>query len=445
MVQDRRLDRPERTHGSPLVLRAAQLFDGARAIEGATVVVDGSRVAAVERRPMEPPLDAHVLDFGDATLLPGLVDTHVHLGFDASTDPVGQMAGDDDAALLLRMHLAARRSLAAGVTTVRDLGDRGYLSLALRDWFRRGNEIGPEIVASGPPLTVTGGHCHFMGGQADDEGELRRGVRERATRGVDVIKVMVTGGNMTAGISPLTPQYTVAELAAVVDEAHRFGRPVTAHVHGVAGIERAVAAGVDGLEHCGFWVEDGVRADQSLIERIAEQQIAVCPTAGVAPSSYPPPPPVASRLPAMMAAAGQMHRAGVRLLAGTDAGVAPVKPHGMTAYAVCELADKCGMSAVEALQSATSWAAEACGLAGRKGAVAAGADADILVAGGDALADLRALHDVRAVFRAGALVPAEATPQGLVPTSPPAALMAAPNREMDRSTISSLAVNEIRK
>ncbi len=210
-----------------LVLRAARLFDGQRSIDDATVIVDGGRIAAVEPRRTEPPLDADALHFGDATLLPGLIDTHVHLGFDGSADPVGQMKADDDGALLLRMRLAARRSLAAGVTTVRDLGDRGYLALALRDWFRGGNEIGPEIQASGPPLTVTGGHCHFMGGQADDEGELRRGVRERATRGVDVIKVMVTGGNMTAGISPMTPQYTVAELAAVVDEAHRFGRSVT--------------------------------------------------------------------------------------------------------------------------------------------------------------------------------------------------------------------------
>ena len=386
------------------MLQAARLFDGHNRIDGASIVVEHDRIVAVEHRRMEPPSETEVVDLGDATLLPGLVDSHVHLGFDGSADPVGRMRADDDAVLLLRMRLAAWRSLAAGVTTVRDLGDRSYLALALRDWFREGNELGPEIVGSGPPLTVTGGHCYFMGGEADDEAQLRRAVRTRATRGVDVIKVMATGGNMTAGISPLTPQYTVSELAAVVEEAHRFGRTVTAHVHGVAGIERAVEAGVDGLEHCGFWVEDGVRAEQSLIDRIAEQEIVVCPTAGMLPNAPPPPPPVASRLPDMIAAFRRMHRSGVRLLAGTDAGIALAKPHGMTAHAVQQLGEQGGLPTIDALKSATSWAAEACGLAGRKGVVRPGADADILAVAGDVFEDLARLHDVRAVFRAGVCV-----------------------------------------
>jgi imidazolonepropionase-like amidohydrolase len=397
------------------------------------VVIDGSRIVGVEPGPVEPPTDADVVDFGDATILPGLIDTHVHLGFDGSTDPVARMVGDDDGALLLAMRLAAQQALAAGVTTVRDLGDRGYLAVALRQWFSRGLEPGPEILASGPPLTVTGGHCYFMGGQADDEGELRRAVRTHATHGVDVIKIMVTGGNLTAGITPLTSQYTVAELAAVVDEAHRFGRTVTAHVHGLVGVERAVEAGVDGLEHCGFWVEDGIRADQALIDRIAEQRIAVCPTAGFAPTTAPPPPAVASRLPAIIQAVGTMYKAGVRLLAGTDAGIGPIKPHGVTPLAVTQLASMVGLSSVDALRSATSTAAEACGLAGRKGVLAPGADADVLVVAGDLSADLSALHDVRAVYRAG------------VPVYAPAASMAAANRGTARSTMSSLAVSEMRK
>ena len=429
------------------VLRAARLFDGHQRVDDASVVVDGGRILAVHGPRVDPPPDAEILDFGDATLLPGLIDTHVHLSFDATTDPVGHLVAADDGAVLLAMRLAARRALAAGVTTVRDLGDRSYLAVALREWFRAGNEIGPEILASGPPLTVTGGHCHFMGGQADDERELRLGVRQRATRGVDVIKVMVTGGNMTAGIDPLTSQYTVAELSAVVDEAHRFGRAVTAHVHGVEGVERAVDAGVDGLEHCGFWVEDGVHADQALIDRIADRGIVVCPTAGIVPGGPPPPPAVTSRLPAIIAAVRRMHRSGVRLLAGTDAGVAPSKPHGSTAYAVEQLAGEGELTAVEALRSATSWSAEACGLAGRKGVLAGGADADVLVVAGDALEDLRALRQVRAVFRGGVRVVADPDerPHDAAAAPPPTASMADAKRGIDRSTISSLAVSEIRK
>ncbi len=426
-----------------LFLRAARLFDGHVRIEGATVVVEGGQIAGVERRHVEPTSDAELIDLGDATLLPGLIDTHVHLGFDATGDPVGRMVADDDGALLLRMRLAAQRSLVAGVTTVRDLGDRSYLALALRDWFRGGNEVGPEILASGPPLTVTGGHCYFLGGETDGEVELRRAVRERAKRGVDLIKVMLTGGNMTAGISPLTPQYSVPELAAIVEEAHRFGRAVTAHVHGVAGIERAVEAGVDGLEHCGFWVADGVHAEQSLIDRIADRQIVVCPTLGIVPGSPPPPPAVVSRLAGMVAAAERMHRAGVRLLAGTDAGVAPAKPHGGTAYAVQQLAEEARLTTLEALKCATSAAADACGLAGRKGVLAPGADADIVGVRGDAVEDVRCLHDVHTVFRAGVAVFSE--DPGYVPASTTAARMAAPKRGIDRSTMSSLAVSEIRK
>ncbi|MDP8937214.1 MAG: amidohydrolase family protein, partial [Actinomycetota bacterium] len=359
----------------PLALRAARLFDGLGSVDQPTVLIDDGRVLAVDGGRVEPPPDADVVDFGDATLLPGLIDTHVHLGFDGTAETVGRLKADDDGRLLLRMRLAAQRSLAAGVTTVRDLGDRGYLALALRDWFAQGDEVGPEILASGPPLTVTGGHCWFMGGEADGEAELRRAVRTRAKRGVDVIKVMATGGNLTAGIDAFTPQYTVAELAAVVDEAHRFGRRVNAHVHGVRGIEWAVEAGVDGLEHCGFWVPDGVHAEERLIDRIAEREIVVCPTAGIVPGGPPPPPAVASRLPAMMEVGRRMHRAGVRLVAGTDAGVAPPKPHGLVAYAVSAMADA-GLPTLDVLRAATSMAADACGLAGRKGVLAAGADAD---------------------------------------------------------------------
>ncbi|MBW3557022.1 MAG: amidohydrolase family protein [Actinobacteria bacterium] len=388
-----------------LALRATRLFDGESAtlVQRPLVLIDSGRIVAVDAGAGEPPAGAEVVELGDVTLIPGLVDTHVHLGFDASADPVARMRADDDGALLLRMRLAAQQHLVAGVTTVRDLGDRGYLAVTLRDWFREGHEVGPEVLASGPPLTVTGGHCHFMGGQADDEAELRRGVRTRCTRGVDVIKVMVTGGNMTAGIDPLTPQYTAAEIAAVVEEAHRFGRTVTAHVHGVAGIEAAVDAGVDGLEHCGFWVAEGVRADQELIDRIAGRGITVCPTLGLLPGGPPPPPPVASRIPAMSASVGRLHKAGVRLVGGTDAGIAPAKPHGVAPYVVDHLL-MTGLTSVEALRVVTSAGADACGLGGRKGRLVPGADADVVAVAGNPLVDPQALRQPAAVFRAGVRV-----------------------------------------
>jgi imidazolonepropionase-like amidohydrolase len=382
-----------------LVLRAARLFDGVnlRLIQQPLVFVDGARITAVEPGPIEPPSEAEVLDLGDVTLLPGLIDAHVHLGFDASLDPVAQMQADSDATLLLRMRLAARRALAAGITTVRDLGDRHYLGIALRDWFRTGSDLGPEIIAAGPPITVTGGHCHFMGGEADGELEVRRGVRTRVKAGADVIKVMATGGHMTPGTNPALPQFTVAELAAAVEEAHRLGRRLTAHAHGPQGIASAVDAGVDCIEHCSFRVPGGRAPDPRLVERIAEQRIRVSPTVGATPGASSTMSALAESFVPILE---DMHRSGVILVGSTDAGVSLSKPHDVLPHGIAFLAHA-GLTNAEALAAATSVAADACGVADRKGAIQVGKDADFLAVGGDPTLDIAALLDVRAVFRAG--------------------------------------------
>jgi imidazolonepropionase-like amidohydrolase len=326
-----------------------------------------------------------------------MIDAHVHLGFDASRDPVAQMLVDSDATLLLRMRLAARRALAAGITTVRDLGDRNYLGITLRNWFRAGSEIGPDIIAAGPPITVTGGHCHFMGGEADGELEVRRGVRAHVKAGSDVIKIMATGGHMTRGTNPALPQYTVAELRAAADEAHRLGRLLTAHAHGPSGIANAVEAGVDCIEHCSFRVGDGRQPDPRLIARIAEQGIAVSPTVGAVPTNRPGTSTLAeSFLPVLE----DMHRAGVRLIGATDAGISPSKPHDVLPYSVAFLA-RAGLTNAEALAAATSVVAEACGVADRKGTLTPGKDADLFAVEGDPLRDPGALLHVTAVFKAG--------------------------------------------
>jgi imidazolonepropionase-like amidohydrolase len=387
-----------------LALRAARLFDGEgpRLVERPLVLIEDGMIRAVDAGAVQPPEGAEVVDLGDATLLPGLIDVHVHLGFDAGPDPVKQMMEDDDATLLLRMRYHARRALAAGITTVRDLGDRDFLGLALRDWFRSGEEAGPEIVAAGPPVTVTGGHCWFMHGEADGEIGVRIGVRGRVKRGVDVIKIMATGGNMTRGTNPMLPQFTVAELAAAVEEAHRLGRKVTAHAHGAPGIARAVEARVDGIEHCSFQTADGPRPDPAIIERLAAQGTEVCPTVGRPPGNALPP-EWAARQEARMRLLEQMHRAGVKLVGGTDAGIMGV-PHDSLPYGV-EILSRAGLGAAGALAAATSVAAAACGLAERKGRLRPGMDADILAVRGNPLDGLAALRDVAAVFRGGVRVP----------------------------------------
>jgi len=303
---------------------------------------------------------------------------------------------------------AARRALHAGVTTVRDLGDRGYLALDLRDTGPAGRAGPlPAIVAAGPPITTPGGHCHFLGGAASGERGLRAAVRERAERGVDVIKVMASGGNLTPGSLAHEPQFGIASLRAIVDEAHHHGLPVTAHAHSAKSIADAVAAGVDGIEHATFMTADGVDAPETVIRAIAARRIAIGWTVGRDPARPGPvPPQIASRMAALITARRRLYESGALLVPGSDAGVTPAKPHDVLRFAPDDMA-AAGLSPVEILWAMTSRAAQACGLGHRKGRIAAGFDADILAVDGNPLADLAAIRRLHAVYAGGrAVLPA---------------------------------------
>lgn len=387
-----------------LALRAGMLFDGSSVRRPGTVLISEGRIVDVDVSGTPPPATATVVDLGPGTcLLPGLVDAHVHLVFDASKDPIETLAAAGDAEVLEAMRAAARRMLRAGITTVRDLGDRSFLSLALRAETAERPDAGPHIVAAGPPITTLGGHCHFLGGVAVGAEALRAAVRERAERGCDVVKVMASGGNMTEGSSPYDSQYTAADLRTIVDEARRFGLPVAAHAHAPTAIADALAAGVATLEHVTFMSRDGVDADPALLSTIAAGDAFVSVTYGVMPTNFPMSPVMASRLEDMLAAQRVLYKRGAGIVVGSDAGIAPSKPHDVLPYSPTMLIDL-GMSPTEALSTITSVAAQAIGLAGRKGRLGAGADADVLAVNGDPLQDVSRLRDVRAVFRAGVQV-----------------------------------------
>ena len=388
--------------------RAPRAFDGERFLDGgALVLVEDGVIAGVEPAGAVAPEGCPVTDVPGGTLLPGLVDTHVHLCGDGGPRALDQIPELDPAELDAVVTAAEQACLRAGVTTVRDLGDHRWtvLERAGRDGVR------PTVVAAGPPITSPGGHCWSMGGETSGVDALRGAVRERAQRGAGVVKVMASGGVLTPGTDLTACQFTLEELRAVVDEAHRLGLPVTAHAHGLAAVERSVAAGVDGIEHCSCLTGSGVHLPAGLGAALAAAGIDVCPTVGFLPG-VDPPPHVQARMAAVGATVEEhlphvaaLHRAGVRLLAGTDGGIGPPKRHGQVAYAVADLAGSCGVPLEDALTAATARAARACGLGDRTGRLAAGYDADLLLTDGDVPADVTALQRPRVVVSRGREVP----------------------------------------
>ncbi|HEV3365092.1 MAG TPA: amidohydrolase family protein [Acidimicrobiia bacterium] len=360
--------------------------------DGKIVDVDGSGAA--------PPEGAPVVDCGEATLLPGLIDSHSHLCWEPSADPVEQFASDDDETLLERARRAASRALAAGITTVRDLGDRGYVAVRLREKLSELPHAGPEILAAGPPITRTKGHCWFLGGEADGPEALVEAVDERARRGVDVVKVMATGGYFTPGWGMHESQYTEAALRVVADRAHSQGLPVTAHAHGADGIVAALEAGFDGIEHALFVTADLVcRADPAVIDALADSGIVIGATEAHLPD-VPVSPVIARLRDGWRRIYMEMFRRGVRLAVQSDAGIRPGRPHDVLPYGAVSFAGL-GMSNTEALRTVTQHAAAACGLTGRKGRLARGYDADLVAFDGHPLFDITALLRPVVVIRAG--------------------------------------------
>ncbi|MGI8927226.1 MAG: amidohydrolase family protein [Tepidiformaceae bacterium] len=381
---------------SRTVLRRGMLWDGrGEASRRADLAFEDGLVApaadAVEA--------AQVLDISGCTVLPGLIEGHAHLCFNAQSDWRAVYDGDGPGRMLLRMAANGRAMLEAGITTVRDLGAPTVLAIEAREAFASGLALGPRLLVSGAPITTTGGHCHFMGGEADGELEIRKQVRERVKAGCDWIKVMATGGNMTPRTNTFEPQYALAELRACVDEARRLRRRVAAHAHGAAGIAVAVEAAVDSIEHCTFSVAgEGIVPDPRVIAAMAKQGTVVSPTVSIGYRTWTDDGRRAQRAQALR----DMVAAGCPMIVSTDCGI-PGVPHGAIAGAMEVLAECTGLRAPEVLRMATSGAARLLGLDDR-GTLEAGRLADAVVVEGDPARDLAALSRVRYVFKAGELV-----------------------------------------
>lgn len=341
---------------------------------------------------------ADILDFPSATMLPGLVNAHVHLAFDASSDPVGALRRSDASTLLATMVKNSALLLDEGVTTVRDLGDRDSLTARLRDLIRAGEVAGPRVLSAFAPLTTPGGHCFFLGGEVYDDASIRATVADHASRGAEVIKVMASGGRLTpGGVAMWEPQFTQRQINLVVAAAREVGLPVAAHAHGTECMAMCAQAGVDTIEH-GSW-RSGPEGTphcydprDDVAEMIATAGTYICATRARNWPRWPERDELLGRL-------AWMRGHGVQLIAGTDAGVG----HGLydDLIELLTLYRAAGWSPREALATATTLAAGALGYANRIGRLRPGYEADLLIVAGDPLTDLEALRRVQCVIAAG--------------------------------------------
>lgn len=386
--------------------RAARVFDGISegVIEDGAVVVEDGHIASVgPARGLAP--NTETVDLGDVTLMPGLIDAHVHLVWDASAEPHEVVARQSRALTVLRCAKNAALHLRAGVTTVRDVGSTDGLAVEIGRAVELGILSGPRVVAAGRAIAMTGGHGWFLGREADGPDALRRAAREEIKAGASCIKLMASGGVYGHAEEPGSPQLNVEEMRPAVEEAHKAGRKAAAHAYSVEAINNALEAGVDSVEHGSF-------LDRETMERMREQGTYLVPTMSVYAAMAEKGPSLGSpeyltrKTAEVLEASGEAFRlaleAGVPVAAGTDCG-APGHLHG-TLPEELRLMVEAGATPPQALRFGTSGAAELLGLGDEVGALEPGKRADLLAVAGDPTLDIKALREVRLVLRDGAEV-----------------------------------------
>lgn len=389
------------------VVNVGALLDGTggAARTGAAIVIENGRIAAIERTASSRAEsdETQVIDGGSLTAIPGLINMHAHLDSMCGADfAIAARLATEAASALAAAH-NAWRTVRAGVTTVRDLGNPFGVAIAVRDAIERGLLRGPRILAAGKIVCMTGGHCWYIGLESDGPHEMRKAVRENLKAGADCIKVIATGGVLSPGVEVGHAQLDIDELSVAVNEAHRAGRRVAAHAIGADGVKNALRAGVDTIEH-------GCYLDAESIGLFQSCNAVYVPTLS-APYWLRK---HVDELPAYAARKTNevydAHResftaavkAGVRIAAGTDAGT-PFNDHAMFAHELV-LMTELGMSPEEALLSATSRAAAALGLEAECGKLVPGLSADIALVDGDPRTDVSSLGRMRMVFARGRCV-----------------------------------------
>jgi len=412
----------EPTSNNYTIIKAARIFDGTGAVpmSGQALLLDGNQIAAIGPvGELSAPDGSNITvkDYGDSTILPGLVDGHTHM-MAPGDGTHGDITGNEqDDVLLMRALQNARTFLHAGVTTARENGAKNKVGFSLKEGIQRGLSEGPEMVISGRPITITGGHFWYCGSEADGVEGVRAEVRKLIKEGADFIKIMATGGS-TWSSNPLQPSYTVEEMAVIVEEAHRFGRLTAAHCASMQGINNALDAGVDMIIHCVFEDETGMyEFNEPLAEQLAAAKAWVNPTLHVVQAGIDLTERIGydrgwltteeqasidaslKNLETRNESVNKLVNMGVRMIAGSDSPWGAYPPGEFVKEMVA--LTKAGLSNTEALVTGLSHAAESIAVGDTAGTLAVGRPGDVLVVGGDPTTDLNALWDIKDVYKSG--------------------------------------------
>ncbi len=370
-------------------------------VENAYFIVEDKKIIKLGSGPVKED-NMQVIDLSGKTVMPGLINSHVHITLEPIGDPVSILAKDSQAKTALRGVANLRKHLLAGTTFFRDLGAPDGIDMDLRDAVNEGLIEGPQFLAAGKCVTMTGGHGWFFGREADGVDETRKAAREQLRAGADLVKIMATGGVMTPGVEPGSPQLSMEEMESAVIEAHKAGKKTATHAQGTEGIKNAILAGIDSVEH-------GIFLDDEVIQLMVDRGVYLVPTL-VAPYFIVVngveggiPQYAVDKANYIMKyhieSFKKAYKAGVKIAMGTDAGT-PFNLHNAAAYELKQMAEY-AMTPMESIVASTKSSADLLGILDKYGTLEEGKYADFLVLDENPLDNLETLFNINSVYKLG--------------------------------------------